>query len=131
MDSIGALRLQGGEEQTRYCTDHLELFRYSLNRYMYLIHFFWLPVLCLLFECEIEMVSVTPPPPLRRQESYFAYLFGVREPGFYGAVVSSLPFLYQRKVNPIFVNALVNLTWVGINYLQLVLYSMCFSGKVN
>lgn len=25
-----------------------------------------------------------------RQESYFAYLFGVREPGFYGAIVSSL-----------------------------------------
>lgn len=23
-----------------------------------------------------------------RQESYFAYLFGVREPGFYGAIVS-------------------------------------------
>jgi hypothetical protein len=28
-----------------------------------------------------------------RQESYFAYLFGVREPGFYGAIVSSLPFV--------------------------------------
>ncbi|CAI9100525.1 OLC1v1037645C1 [Oldenlandia corymbosa var. corymbosa] len=39
--------LQGGEEKTRYCTDHTELFR---------------------------------------QESYFAYLFGVREPGFYGAI---------------------------------------------
>ncbi|XP_028114896.1 xaa-Pro dipeptidase isoform X2 [Camellia sinensis] len=39
--------LQGGEEQTRHCTDHTELFR---------------------------------------QESYFAYLFGVREPGFYGAI---------------------------------------------
>lgn len=23
-----------------------------------------------------------------RQESFFAYLFGVREPGFYGAIVS-------------------------------------------
>ncbi|CAN6456958.1 unnamed protein product [Victoria cruziana] len=43
----GFIFLQGGEEQTRYCTDHLILFR---------------------------------------QESYFAYLFGVREPGFYGAI---------------------------------------------
>lgn len=43
----GFVFLQGGEEQTRYCTDHTELFR---------------------------------------QESYFAYLFGVREPGFYGAI---------------------------------------------
>ncbi|KAH9801235.1 AMP N domain-containing protein [Citrus sinensis] len=49
----GFVLLQGGEEQTRYCTDHLELFR---------------------------------------QESYFAYLFGVREPGFYGAIVSSFCF---------------------------------------
>ncbi|XP_059284363.1 uncharacterized protein LOC132037774 [Lycium ferocissimum] len=43
----GFVFLQGGEEQTRHCTDHLELFR---------------------------------------QESYFAYLFGVEEPGFYGAI---------------------------------------------
>ncbi|XP_009605130.1 uncharacterized protein [Nicotiana tomentosiformis] len=43
----GFVLLQGGEEQTRHCTDHLELFR---------------------------------------QESYFAYLFGVQEPGFYGAI---------------------------------------------
>ncbi|XP_008793195.2 xaa-Pro dipeptidase [Phoenix dactylifera] len=43
----GFVLLQGGEEQTRYCTDHVELFR---------------------------------------QESFFAYLFGVREPGFYGAI---------------------------------------------
>ncbi|KAL2555234.1 Metallopeptidase M24 family protein [Forsythia ovata] len=43
----GFVFLQGGEEQTRHCTDHIELFR---------------------------------------QESYFAYLFGVREPGFYGAL---------------------------------------------
>ncbi|KAG5547269.1 hypothetical protein RHGRI_013070 [Rhododendron griersonianum] len=43
----GFVFLQGGEEQTRHCTDHTELFR---------------------------------------QESYFAYLFGVREPGFYGAI---------------------------------------------
>ncbi|KAF6145333.1 hypothetical protein GIB67_016794 [Kingdonia uniflora] len=43
----GFVFLQGGEEQNRYCTDHIELFR---------------------------------------QESYFAYLFGVREPGFYGAI---------------------------------------------
>ncbi|XP_073000238.1 uncharacterized protein [Typha latifolia] len=43
----GFVLLQGGEEQTRYCTDHVELFR---------------------------------------QESYFAYLFGVTEPGFYGAI---------------------------------------------
>ncbi|KAF9680455.1 hypothetical protein SADUNF_Sadunf06G0122900 [Salix dunnii] len=46
----GLVLLQGGEEKTRYCTDHIELFR---------------------------------------QESYFAYLFGVKEPGFYGAIVSS------------------------------------------
>ncbi|XP_047952015.1 xaa-Pro dipeptidase [Salvia hispanica] len=43
----GFILLQGGEEQNRYCTDHIELFR---------------------------------------QESYFAYLFGVQEPGFYGAI---------------------------------------------
>ncbi|KAG5041597.1 hypothetical protein JHK85_014073 [Glycine max] len=43
----GFVLLQGGEEQTRYDTDHLELFR---------------------------------------QESYFAYLFGVIEPGFYAAI---------------------------------------------
>ncbi|KAG2410927.1 uncharacterized protein HKW66_Vig0015920 [Vigna angularis] len=43
----GFVLLQGGEEQTRYDTDHLELFR---------------------------------------QESFFAYLFGVTEPGFYGAI---------------------------------------------
>ncbi|GER25158.1 Xaa-pro dipeptidase [Striga asiatica] len=43
----GFVLLQGGEEQTRHCTDHIELFR---------------------------------------QESYFAYLFGVQEPGFYGAI---------------------------------------------
>ncbi|XP_042454403.1 xaa-Pro dipeptidase-like [Zingiber officinale] len=43
----GFVVLQGGEEQTRYCSDHALLFR---------------------------------------QESYFAYLFGVREPGFFGAI---------------------------------------------
>ncbi|POO00630.1 Aminopeptidase [Trema orientale] len=43
----GFVFLQGGEEQTRHDTDHIELFR---------------------------------------QESYFAYLFGVAEPGFYGAI---------------------------------------------
>ncbi|XP_068652092.1 uncharacterized protein [Aristolochia californica] len=43
----GFVFLQGGEEQTRYCSDHVILFR---------------------------------------QESYFAYLFGVREPDFYGAI---------------------------------------------
>ncbi|XXG48222.1 hypothetical protein AAC387_Pa02g2732 [Persea americana] len=43
----GFVFLQGGEEQTRYCTDHVILFR---------------------------------------QESFFAYLFGVMEPGFYGAI---------------------------------------------
>ncbi|MQL80443.1 hypothetical protein Taro_012890 [Colocasia esculenta] len=43
----GFVLLQGGEERTRYCSDHVELFR---------------------------------------QESYFAYLFGVKEPGFYGAI---------------------------------------------
>nr|GLL20651.1 xaa-Pro dipeptidase [Ipomoea trifida] len=45
--SQGFVLLEGGKEQTRYCTDHEELFR---------------------------------------QESYFAYLFGVKEPGFYGAI---------------------------------------------
>ncbi|KAK9165661.1 hypothetical protein Scep_000852 [Stephania cephalantha] len=44
---FGFVLLQGGEEQTRYCSDHVMLFR---------------------------------------QESFFAYLFGVREPGFYGAI---------------------------------------------
>lgn len=29
-----------------------------------------------------------------RQESYFAYLFGVREPGFYGAIVSYCCFIF-------------------------------------
>lgn len=43
----GFLLFEGGEEQTRYDTDHGELFR---------------------------------------QESNFAYLFGVKEPGFYGAI---------------------------------------------
>ncbi|KAK7319909.1 hypothetical protein RJT34_04637 [Clitoria ternatea] len=43
----GFVLLQGGQEQTRHDTDHIELFR---------------------------------------QESYFAYLFGVKEPGFYGAI---------------------------------------------
>ncbi|XP_027341239.1 xaa-Pro dipeptidase isoform X3 [Abrus precatorius] len=43
----GFVLLQGGEEQIRHDTDHIELFR---------------------------------------QESYFAYLFGVNEPGFYGAI---------------------------------------------
>lgn len=43
----GFVFLQGGEEQARHDTDHIELFR---------------------------------------QESNFAYLFGVREPGFYGAI---------------------------------------------
>ncbi|KAL9330086.1 hypothetical protein ACSQ67_005089 [Phaseolus vulgaris] len=46
-DSSNPLHGFGGEEQTRYDTDHLDLFR---------------------------------------QESYFAYLFGVKEPGFYGAI---------------------------------------------
>ncbi|KAL4652626.1 hypothetical protein ACB092_01G245600 [Castanea dentata] len=43
----GFVFLQGGDEQARHDTDHIELFR---------------------------------------QESFFAYLFGVREPGFYGAI---------------------------------------------
>lgn len=38
-----------------------------------------------------------------RQESYFAYLFGVREPGFYGAIVSSyccfiFPFIWDSAI---------------------------------
>ncbi|KAL5211379.1 hypothetical protein ABZP36_022226 [Zizania latifolia] len=61
---VGCLRvrfLQGGDEQTRYCTDHLELFR---------------------------------------QESYFAYLFGVQEPGFYGAIdiVSGQSILFAPRL---------------------------------
>ncbi|CAD5187904.1 uncharacterized protein LOC135582740 isoform X1 [Musa acuminata AAA Group] len=57
----GFVLLQGGEEQTRYCTDHAELFR---------------------------------------QESYFAYLFGVREPGFFGAidVASGKSFLFVPRL---------------------------------
>lgn len=59
----GLALLQGGEEQNRYCTDHLELFR---------------------------------------QESYFAYLFGVREPGFYGAIdiVSGQSILFAPRLPP-------------------------------
>ncbi|WOL09087.1 xaa-Pro dipeptidase isoform X1 [Canna indica] len=57
----GFVVLQGGEEKTRYCTDHAELFR---------------------------------------QESYFAYLFGVREPGFFGAidVASGKSFLFAPRL---------------------------------
>ncbi|KAI4968190.1 hypothetical protein ZWY2020_005302 [Hordeum vulgare] len=50
----GIVLLQGGEEQTLYCTDRVPIFR---------------------------------------QESYFAYLLGVREPGFYGAVYRFAPRL--------------------------------------
>ncbi|KAH9314828.1 hypothetical protein KI387_023455, partial [Taxus chinensis] len=52
----------GGEEQTRYCTDHSILFR---------------------------------------QESYFAYLFGVREPDFYGAIDISTgkAFLFSPRLS--------------------------------
>ncbi|KAM0933575.1 putative xaa-Pro dipeptidase [Dioscorea sansibarensis] len=59
----GFVLLQGGEEQTRYCTDHIELFR---------------------------------------QESYFAYLFGVREPGFYGAIdiASGQSLLFAPRLSP-------------------------------
>ncbi|CAM0946149.1 unnamed protein product [Alopecurus aequalis] len=59
----GLALLQGGEEQTRYCSDHLELFR---------------------------------------QESYFAYLFGVREPGFYGAIdiASGQSILFAPRLPP-------------------------------
>lgn len=32
-----------------------------------------------------------------RQESYFAYLFGVREPGFYGAIVSVVTFFKRER----------------------------------
>ncbi|XP_037474724.1 xaa-Pro dipeptidase-like [Triticum dicoccoides] len=59
----GIVLLQGGEEQTRCCTDHVPLFR---------------------------------------QESYFAYLFGVREPGFYGAVdiASGQSILFAPRLSP-------------------------------
>ncbi|RWW10505.1 hypothetical protein GW17_00025949 [Ensete ventricosum] len=64
----GFVLLQGGEEQTRYCTDHAELFRF--------------------------LPSFAP------QESYFAYLFGVREPGFFGAidVASGKSFLFVPRL---------------------------------
>ncbi|XP_023531271.1 xaa-Pro dipeptidase [Cucurbita pepo subsp. pepo] len=57
----GIVLLQGGDERTRYDTDHLELFR---------------------------------------QESYFAYLFGVIEPGFYGAIdiASGKSILFAPKL---------------------------------
>lgn len=57
----GFVLLQGGEEETRYCTDHVDVFR---------------------------------------QESYFAYLFGVKEPGFYGAidVRSGQSFLFAPRL---------------------------------
>ncbi|XP_038880097.1 xaa-Pro dipeptidase [Benincasa hispida] len=59
----GIVLLQGGDERTRYDTDHLELFR---------------------------------------QESYFAYLFGVIEPGFYGAIdiASGKSILFAPKLPP-------------------------------
>uniref|UniRef100_A0A2P2LCM9 Xaa-Pro dipeptidase n=1 Tax=Rhizophora mucronata TaxID=61149 RepID=A0A2P2LCM9_RHIMU len=58
----GFVFLQGGEEKTRYCTDHIELFR---------------------------------------QESYFAYLFGVKEPGFYGAIdiATGKSFLFAPRLS--------------------------------
>lgn len=58
----GVVLLQGGEEQTRYCTDHLILFR---------------------------------------QESYFAYLFGVKEPDFYGAmdISTGKAFLFTPRLS--------------------------------
>eukprot|EP01018_Ginkgo_biloba_P015050 Gb_15755 [translate_table: standard] len=58
----GVVLLQGGEEQTRYCTDHTLLFR---------------------------------------QESYFAYLFGVKEPDFYGAIDISTgkTFLFTPRLS--------------------------------
>ncbi|KAJ7269443.1 hypothetical protein O6H91_01G156700 [Diphasiastrum complanatum] len=59
----GVVLLQGGEEQPRYCTDHVDLFR---------------------------------------QESFFAYLFGVREPGFYGALdlTSGKAVLFIPRLDP-------------------------------
>ncbi|KAI5022165.1 hypothetical protein ZWY2020_058895 [Hordeum vulgare] len=59
----GIVLLEGGKEQTHYCTDNVPLFR---------------------------------------QEGYFAYLFGVREPGFYGAVdiASGQSILFAPRVAP-------------------------------
>lgn len=59
----GLVLLQGGEEQYRYCTDDLVLFR---------------------------------------QESYFAYLFGVKEPGFFGAidVATCRAYLFIPRLPP-------------------------------
>ncbi|XP_024361458.1 uncharacterized protein [Physcomitrium patens] len=59
----GVILLQGGDECTRYCTDHTPLFR---------------------------------------QESYFAYLFGVKEPGFFGTLDLSngKSALYCPRLDP-------------------------------
>lgn len=58
----GVILLQGGEEQTQYCSDTTILFR---------------------------------------QESYFAYLFGVKEPGFYGAmdISTGKTFLFTPRLS--------------------------------
>ncbi|EMS50610.1 Xaa-Pro dipeptidase [Triticum urartu] len=70
----GVAFLKGGEEQTRYCSDYVELFR---------------------------------------QESYFAYLFGVQEPGFYGAVdiASGQSILFAPRLSP------GHAVWMGVNTL--------------
>lgn len=59
----GFVLLQGGEEQYRYCTDDVVLFR---------------------------------------QESYFAYLFGVKEPAFFGAldVATCRAYLFIPRLPP-------------------------------
>uniref|UniRef100_A0A8I6X1Q4 Aminopeptidase P N-terminal domain-containing protein n=1 Tax=Hordeum vulgare subsp. vulgare TaxID=112509 RepID=A0A8I6X1Q4_HORVV len=71
----GVALLKGGEEQNRYCSDHVELFR---------------------------------------QESYFAYLFGVLEPGFYGAVdiASGQSILFAPRLSPDYA------IWMGVKTLS-------------
>lgn len=81
---------QGGEEQTRYDTDHLELFRYPNPKSSASFHFFeWSPLQWLPIDPSFVCFA------LRRQESFFAYLFGVTEPGFYGAIVRSFFLCYN------------------------------------
>ncbi|RZB95000.1 Xaa-Pro dipeptidase isoform B [Glycine soja] len=62
--------LQDGEEQTRYDTDHLKLFMYPNPEPRH-------------FNLSIPNSICFA---LRGQESFFAYFFGVIEPGFYAAI---------------------------------------------
>ncbi|XP_054786246.1 uncharacterized protein LOC129292674 [Prosopis cineraria] len=84
----GFVLLQGGEEQTRYDTDHIELFR---------------------------------------QESYFAYLFGVKEPGFYGAIDISTgkSILFAPRLPAeyaVWLGKIKPLTYLKENYMVSIVY---------